>query len=104
MAGNAPSLFEKDPFRLSQAINELFQGRSHATGTVTLTASTTTTTVASDTSGDESAILLCPLTANAAAALGTTYVLAANIKNGSFVITHASDASTDRSFRYVAIG
>jgi len=104
MAGNAPPLSEKDPFRLSQAISELFQGRSNAGGTVTLTASTTTTTVASDTSGDESAILLCPLTANAAAALATTYVLASNIKNGSFIITHANNSQTDRSFRYVAIG
>jgi len=104
MAGNAPSLLETDPFRLAQAINELFEGRSNAGGTVTLTPSTTTTTVSSETSGDESAILLCPLTANAAAALGTTYVLASNIKNGSFIITHANNAQTDRSFRYVALG
>ena len=104
MAGNAPSLAEKDPLRLSQAINELFQGRSHAVGTFTITPSTTTTTVTSDTSGDESAILLCPLTANAAAALATTYILATNIKNGSFIVTHANNAQTDRTFRYVAIG
>jgi len=102
MAGNAPNLQEKDPYKIVLAINELFQGRSHAVGTVTLTASTTTTTVTSDTCGDESVIFLSPKTSNAAAAVGTTYVSA--VTQGSFTLTHANNAQVDRTFGYVAIG
>lgn len=102
MAGNAPSLRETDPFRLSQAINELFQGRSHAVGTVTLRANQATTTVTGANCGDESVILLSPKTANAAAALATTYV--SSVGAGTFTLTHANNAQTDKEFGYAAIG
>lgn len=102
MAGNVPSLSEKDPFRLSQAINELFQGRSNAIGSCTLTASATSTVVTAENCGDESKVFLMPETANAAAAVATTYITA--VGNGSFTITHANNAQTDRRFSYVAIG
>lgn len=104
MAGNVPSLRETDPFRFAQAISELFQGRSNAVGTFTLTANAASTTVAAENCGDESQVFLMPRTANAAAALATTYILAGNVKNGSFIVTHANNAQTDRSFGYVAIG
>jgi hypothetical protein len=104
MAGNVPNLRETDPFRFAQAISELFQGRSNAVGTCTLAAGATTTVVAADNCGDESQVFLFPKTANAAAALATTYILAANIRNGGFTITHANNAQTDRIFGYVAIG
>lgn len=102
MAGNVPSLSERDPFRFAQAINELFQGRSNAVGECTLTASATTTTVTADNCGDESQVFLFPRTANAAAALATTFISA--VGNGTFTITHASNTQTDRRFGYVAIG
>jgi hypothetical protein len=102
MAGNAPNLQERDPYKIVLAVNELFQGRSHAVGTVTLRANQTTTTVSSDTCGDESVILLSPTTANAAAALATTYVSA--VTQGSFTLTHANNAQTDKTFGYVALG
>jgi hypothetical protein len=102
MAGNVPSLRETDPFRLSQAINELFQGRSNAVGTVTLTANQATTVVVADNCGDESQVFLSPKTANAAAALATTYIT--SIGNGTFTITHANNAQTDRTYGYIAIG
>ena len=102
MAGNVPDLGETALSRIVQAIRELFEGRSNAVGEVTLTASTTTTTVTSDTCGDESVILLSPRTANAAAALATTYVSA--VGNGTFTLTHANNAQTDRRFGYAAIG
>jgi hypothetical protein len=102
MAGSVPSLSERDPFRIVQAINELFQGRSNATGTCTLTANATTTTVSAENCGDESIILLSPKTANAANAVATTYV--SNVTNGAFTLTHANNAQTDKVFGYVAIG
>jgi hypothetical protein len=102
MAGNVPSLSERDPFRFAQAINELFQGRSNAVGSCTLTASATSTTVTAENCGDQSKVFLEPETANAAAARATTYV--SSVRNGSFVLTHANNAQTDRRFSYVAIG
>lgn len=102
MSGNVPSLREADPFRLSQAINELFQGRSNAVGTCTLTAAATSTVVAAENCGDESQVFLTPRTANAAAAIATTYV--SSVGNGTFTLTHANNAQVDRTFGYVAIG
>jgi hypothetical protein len=32
------------------------------------------------------------------------FVLAANIKAGQFIVTHANNAQTDRTFGYAAIG
>lgn len=104
MAGNVPSLSERDPFRFAQALNELFQGRSNAVGTCTLTANVTTTVVSAENCGDQSQVFLFPKTANASAAVATTYILSANIRNGSFTITHANNAQTDRTFSYAAIG
>ena len=104
MAGSVPSLSEKDPFRIVQAINELLQGRSNAVGTCTLAAGATTTVVSAENCGDQSQVFLFPKTANAASALATTYILAANIRNGSFTITHANTGTTDRTFAYAAIG
>jgi hypothetical protein len=102
MAGSVPSLSEKDPFRFAQALNELFQGRSNAVGTCTLTAGATTTVVSAENCGDESQVFLFPKTANAAGALATTYIT--SIGNGTFTITHANTGTTDRTFAYAAIG
>ncbi len=104
MAGNVPSLYEKDPFRLSQAINELFMGRSNAHGTCTLTANVTTTTVTAENCGDESQVFLFPTTANAAAEVGNGTIYVSAVANGSFTLTHANNAQTDRTFGYVCIG
>lgn len=102
MAGTMPARNEMNVGRIVQAVRELFQGRSLATGTVTLTASATSTTVRADNCGDESLIVLSPLTANAAAALATTYV--SDVTNGSFTLTHANNAQTDRNFGWEARG
>lgn len=74
---------------------------SAAAGSVTLTVSATTTTVTSATCTAASKVFLSPRTANAAAALATTFVTPSV---GSFVITHASNTQTDRTFDYVVIG
>lgn len=103
---------EKDPARFATAIQQLFAGRSNAVGLVTLTASATSTTVNPTNStnpgalnvGPGSKIFLFPTTADAAAALATTYIAPANVTKQQFIITHASAASTDRTFFYVSLG
>lgn len=101
-SGTKPSTAEKDLGRIVQAIRELFEGRSHAKGQCTLTAGTTTTTVVALNAGPASEIFLQPRTANAAAALATTYISA--VTNGEFTITHANNAQTDRTFAYAIKG
>ena len=78
------------------------RGRSNAVGRATLTANVTTTTVVWDNANALGLPLLVPLTANAAAALATTYVSA--ITATGFVLSHANSATTDRSFGFHFVG
>lgn len=86
-----------------QAINELIQGRSNASGSVTLSPGETHTTVTRDTISSQAAVLLWPCTANAAAALTTTYATV-NPAGGSFTVYHANNAQVDRTFSWLAVG
>jgi hypothetical protein len=97
-----PSTQEKDLAKYALALQQLAAGRSNATGSVTLTASATSTVVTADNCAPGSAVFLFPKTANAAAALSTTYV--GTVAKQSFTITHANNAQTDRSFFYVCLG
>ena len=102
MAGLTLSPSERDLIRIVMAVRQLMEGRSNAVGQVTLAASPATqTTVTSPTCAAGSVVLLSPRTANAAAALATTFVAAGN---GSFVVTHVSSPQTDRTFGWVALG
>jgi hypothetical protein len=94
---------EKDLKKFAVAVQQLAQGRSNATGTFTLTASATTTTVTAPTCAVGSTVLWSPQTAHASAEIGNgtiSYVAA----NGSFVLTHASNTQTDRTFGFVCLG
>ena len=87
-----------------RAVRELFEGRSNAVGTFTLAANATNTTVTAQNCGAGCAVLPCPATANAAAEIGNGTMYVGTISNGSFVVTHANNAQTDRTFRYAALG
>jgi hypothetical protein len=87
---------------VSDRVIDLIEGRSNATGLVTLTANATTTTVSKATINANAGLFLFPRTANAAAALATTHV--SSVAAGSFVLTHANNAQTDRHFHYLVIG
>lgn len=104
MAGNVPNPQEKDPRRIVQGVRELFQGRSNAVGSVTLTENTTTTTVDFLNVGPDSKVFLMPTTANAAIEFGGGSLHVSSVASGSFVLTHANAASTDRTFFYVCLG
>lgn len=95
---------ERDPSKFAFAIQQLAAGRSNATGSLTLRASQTTTTVTAPNCGAGSAVFLFPQTANAAAVVASTYVLAANVTAGQFIVTHPSNANTDKTFSYVCLG
>ena len=93
-----PSLTLAFITRLQQTINEMMKGRGNQTGTVTLTANAATTTLTDNQLSADSVVVFMPTTANAATAMGNLYVSARN--NGSFTLTHANNAQTDRVFYY----
>lgn len=87
---------------ISTTLNEVLKGRANNTGTLTLEDGVTTTVVEDNLFQSDMVPLLMPTTANAAGALATTYVSAR--ANGSFTLTHANAASTDRTFLYARWG
>jgi hypothetical protein len=95
---------ETDIGKAVLAIRQLTEGRSNASGVVTLAANAATTTVTAPNCAATSAVFLFPATAHAAAIAASTYVLAANISKGGFAVTHPSDANTDKTFYWVALG
>ncbi|MCK1279573.1 hypothetical protein IVB46_30580 [Bradyrhizobium sp. 61] len=97
-----PGQQEKDLSKYALSLQQLAMGRSNATGSVTLTASATSTVVSAVNCAPGSAVFLFQKTANAAAALSTTYI--SSVGKQTFTITHASAASVDRSFFYVCLG
>lgn len=80
--------------------NGIMQGRLNDKGTVTLTASAATTVVSDRRVGPNSVITFMPTTANAAAEIGNGTMYVSARSDGSFTITHANNAQTDRSFGY----
>ena len=102
MSGFNVSTQEKDLTRFATAIQQLYAGRSNAGGSVTLTPGATSTVVNAPNCGPQSGVFLFQRTANAAAALATTFV--SSVGKQTFTISHASNAQTDRTFFYVCIG
>lgn len=96
------STAERDPQKFAIAIQQIEQGRLNVGGNFSLTASATTTLVAAPNCGEQSEVLLTAKSAHAAAALSTTFVSA--VENGSFTVTHDSNAQIDRIFGFVCLG
>lgn len=87
---------------IASAVNGLIDGKLDVIGTVTLAASATTTTVSDNKFESGMVPLFVPTTSNAAGALSGLYVSART--KGEFTLTHASTATTDRTFLYVRLG
>lgn len=85
-----------------RAINNVLSGKLNNWGEVTLDANTTSTDLDDIRIGINSVVILQPTTSNAAAAITTTYV--GTPGDGSVTITHANNAQTDKTFKYVIIG
>lgn len=97
-----------DPFsrRMYEVLQQLRNGKMEIVGELTLTAGAASTAVTDIRVSPQSVIVWHPRTANAAAELaaGTMYVTDANMGNGTFTVTHANNAQTDRHYRYACIG
>jgi len=83
-------------------INRILAGKLNCIGSVTLTANAATTTLTDVRIGGDSVVLLQAITANAAAALATTWFAAPG--DGTVVINHANNAQADKTFNYAVIG
>ena len=92
------------PREVASAINLLIDGKNNATGTFTLTASTTTTTVSDLRAGTNSVITYVPITANASSEIGAGTIFISARNDESFVLTHANNSQSDRTFIYAIIG
>lgn len=121
MSYNGMQKYMSDPIewlrQTEPIVNGIMQGRTNNYGTVTLSANAASTTVTETRGriGSNAVILFMPTTANAAAEIGngTMYVPTATIlplgaddsgNNPTFVIQHANNAQTDRTFRYIIVG
>lgn len=96
------SPLEKDVRRIVDAVIQLVTGRQNSVGDVTLRANQTTTVVSFPNCSKDCRVFLSPRTANAAAAIPTTYI--SSIEQGGFTITHASNAQVDKTFGFLCIG
>lgn len=97
-AGSGHAVTHGEFESVGDRLNMLEKGIMSKAGEITLTANTTSTTVSLYGCSSTSIVVISPLTANAAGAIGTTYIVPAK---GQFVINHANTATTDRKFRYV---
>jgi len=102
MSGRNVATTEKDPRNFAIAIQQLFQGRSYAVGVCTLAAGATSTVVAAPNCAAASQVFLFPTTADAAAALASTFI--SSVGQQTFTVSHANNAQVDRIFAYVALG
>lgn len=93
---------ERDIARIAQAVHELANGRNNAVDEFTLTPNATTTVVSHPNCSVDCQPQFSARTANAAAALATTWISA--IDQGSFTVTHANNAQVDRTFGYTVSG
>lgn len=104
MTVSVPGMTETDLKKIVLSIQQLAAGRSNSVGTVTLTVSAATTTVTDSNCSSGSVPILVPTTANAAAEVGNGTMYVSAVANGSFTITHANSATTDRTFKYALHG
>jgi hypothetical protein len=88
--------------RLFDQTEGLLNGQSRNRGSVTLTANAASTAVNDARFQSAQTVVLSPMTANAAAALATTYVSARTAKQ--FTLTHANNAQVDKTFEYIFVG
>jgi hypothetical protein len=89
---------------IAQAVMGLLRGEQNNAGSFTLTPGATSTVVSFVNCAASSKINITPQTANAAAALATTYIPPATVVNGAFTVRHASAGTSDRTFFFEVTG
>lgn len=93
---------ERNPQRIVDAVRQLVEGRHNAADRFTLTPGATTTIVTHPNCSRDCEPQFSARTANAAAALATTYISA--VSQGQFTVTHANNAQVDRTFGFTCSG
>lgn len=93
-----------DLTKINDSIEQMNQGRLNCSGTFTLDTGATSTVVNAPTVASGTRITFSPTSADAAAAMPTTYILDSNVSAGSFIVSHATSGATDLSFSFIAIG
>jgi hypothetical protein len=88
--------------QMAETINKILTGRANNANEFTLTAGATSTVVVDPAYESLMVPVFIPTTANAAAAVPTTYISARS--KGSFTVTHANNGQTDKTFLYVRWG
>ncbi len=105
MSGTYITPDEKNLAKIVQAIRDLYAGRNNCFGEVTLeVAPATETVVTAPNCSEQSVPLLTPMHPDAAAEQASGDMYISDVTQGAFTITHSSNASEDRTFRYVTLG
>lgn len=89
---------------IADVARRLAQGRSQAVTSVTLTANAATTVVSHPFLSEASVVLLSPRTASAAQEVGNGTIWISAKANGGVTLTHANNATADRTFDVSWIG
>ena len=102
-SGNSINPGEQNPFKISQVIRHILEGRLNCVGTFTLASNAASTAITSQFAvGPNSVLLWQPISSNAAPQMTLMYVISQG--NGSFTIGHGSNNNADQRFAYIAIG
>lgn len=100
MTGSVPANTEKDPGRIVRSIRDLFEGRSNAVGSFTVTQNAATTVVTAPNCSPDSKIFLQATSLAAAAEVGSGTIYVSTKSQGAFTVTHANSATAGRTFDY----
>jgi hypothetical protein len=93
-----------DPRQVAAVVNRLAQGKLNCRGSVTLAADAASTVVRDPRATAASVILLMPVTASAAAEIGSGTIYVSARDKGAFTLVHADNAQIDRAFDYAILG
>lgn len=100
-----PKRFGESPRESARMMSQLFEGKLNNIGEVTLTANAASTTVIDTRTSEQSVIVFMPSSANAAAEVGAGgFYVSSRTAGTGFVIAHANNAQTDRTFSYAIFG
>ena len=88
--------------QIAIVLNNSLDGKLNSTGSITLTASSATSTLNDRRLGATSVLSFMPTTSNASAGMTSLYVSAQGKQTAT--LTHANNAQTDRTYKYIIIG
>lgn len=92
-----------DPRQISEVVNNAMGGKLNNTSSVTLTAASATETSINDPRiGEDSVLLFTPTSSAAMTFVGNMFV--SERADGSAVITHAVNTSSERTFVFAILG